>query len=72
MPPNGPAIKGGCVARRPSWWREVARVRVQIKGSGEHGALFANPGAMLIELRRNRGAMSLSNVELVPIDKAAK
>jgi len=48
------------------------RVRVPVDGSGEHGALFANPGVMLIESWCNRGIMFISDLDLVPVDDVPK
>ena len=55
MPPNGPAIKGGCVTRRKhraeSWYFSRETVTVQ----GGYGACFCHPGTKVFEHYECRG-----------------
>jgi hypothetical protein len=69
MPPNGPAIWGGCVTRRSiraaSWYFSQKTVTVQ----GGYGALFAVRVQNFIEHYVCRGTIVIGAANLSPVTK---
>jgi len=67
MPPNGPAIKGGCVTRRKhragSWYFSREIVTVQ----GGYGMCFCRPGTNFIEHYECRSTKLISGRKAVSI-----
>jgi hypothetical protein len=70
MPPNGPAIKGGCVTRRSirpeSWYFSCETVTVQggyavpRRAERDGGTRFCSHGTIFIEHYESRGIRLLS------------
>jgi len=46
--------------------------QIIVPAQARYGALFANPGVMLIESWRNRGTSLISGREIVPVDEVTK
>ena len=69
MPPNGPAIWGGCVTRRSiraeSWYFSQKTVTVQ----GGYGTCFCRPGTKLAEHYECRGTSLIVAANLSPVTK---
>jgi hypothetical protein len=67
MPANGPAIWGGCVARRSiragSWYFSQKTVTVQ----GGYGTCFCRHGTNFIECWRDRGTILIGAASLSPV-----
>jgi hypothetical protein len=67
MPPNGPAIWGGCVTRRHiragSWFFSQKAVT----GQGGYGTCFCRHGTNLVEYWRDRGTSLIGAANLSPV-----
>ena len=70
MPPNGPAIKGGCVTRRshPATCPGTLARKLS-RWQGGYGTRFCSHGTNFIEYYECRGTILLSCRETIPVQK---